>query len=109
MRHVPDWRSLQVSIDRLRAGMRCRARSEEHTSELQSRVDLVCRLLLEKKKNHEANPHEVGQAKMRTNNYLRHPGLDYSQSQDAVYDNTVAIYERVQSSTQHMRTLAHER
>src|SRR5438105_12641013 len=27
-----------------------RPRSEEHTSELQSRVDLVCRLLLEKKK-----------------------------------------------------------
>src|SRR2546428_4797251 len=34
----------------------CRAladRSEEHTSELQSRSDLVCRLLLEKKKWHE--------------------------------------------------------
>src|SRR5438034_8645115 len=30
------------------------ARSEEHTSELQSHSDLVCRLLLEKKKN---NPH----------------------------------------------------
>src|SRR5438105_11870633 len=30
-------------------------RSEEHTSELQSRVELVCRLLLEKKKNAEAN------------------------------------------------------
>src|SRR2546422_7124032 len=28
-----------------------RARSEEHTSELQSRLHLVCRLLLEKKKN----------------------------------------------------------
>src|SRR6266496_4671954 len=28
-----------------------RGRSEEHTSELQSRRDLVCRLLLEKKKN----------------------------------------------------------
>src|SRR5699024_12174742 len=27
-------------------------RSEEHTSELQSRFDLVCRLLLEKKKTH---------------------------------------------------------
>src|SRR5690625_6291413 len=27
-------------------------RSEEHTSELQSRGHLVCRLLLEKKKNH---------------------------------------------------------
>src|SRR6266496_4391307 len=30
--------------------MRMRSRSEEHTSELQSRRDLVCRLLLEKKK-----------------------------------------------------------
>src|SRR5438105_5566692 len=29
-------------------------RSEEHTSELQSRVDLVCRLLLEKKKRRAA-------------------------------------------------------
>src|SRR2546421_3706682 len=29
------------------------ARSEEHTSELQSRSDLVCRLLLEKKKNQQ--------------------------------------------------------
>src|SRR5438067_10479334 len=28
------------------------SRSEEHTSELQSRFDLVCRLLLEKKKLH---------------------------------------------------------
>src|SRR5438067_10166561 len=28
-------------------------RSEEHTSELQSRFDLVCRLLLEKKKNRD--------------------------------------------------------
>src|SRR5438105_4702641 len=30
--------------------LRAQTRSEEHTSELQSRVDLVCRLLLEKKK-----------------------------------------------------------
>src|SRR5207247_7119472 len=30
--------------------LKAEARSEEHTSELQSRVDLVCRLLLEKKK-----------------------------------------------------------
>src|SRR2546422_1938185 len=29
----------------------CGVRSEEHTSELQSRLHLVCRLLLEKKKN----------------------------------------------------------
>src|SRR5574342_1052211 len=33
------------------ARSRRRARSEEHTSELQSPPDLVCRLLLEKKKN----------------------------------------------------------
>src|SRR5699024_12630060 len=30
-----------------------RSRSEEHTSELQSRFDLVCRLLLEKKKKNK--------------------------------------------------------
>src|SRR5438874_9129401 len=34
----------------LRSPRSCNARSEEHTSELQSRRDLVCRLLLEKKK-----------------------------------------------------------
>src|SRR5438876_6502729 len=32
------------------------ARSEEHTSELQSPVHLVCRLLLEKKKTHLPSP-----------------------------------------------------
>src|SRR6266536_5988377 len=39
----------------LRAGAGLRSRSEEHTSELQSRVDLVCRLLLEKKKKIQKN------------------------------------------------------
>src|SRR5690349_23466995 len=38
---VHYWLGLNYPIDR---------RSEEHTSELQSRRDLVCRLLLEKKK-----------------------------------------------------------
>src|SRR5215207_4180770 len=42
----PAWRSPST-----RSGTSAgRARSEEHTSELQSRVDLVCRLLLEQKK-----------------------------------------------------------
>src|SRR5204863_9787331 len=36
--------------DRSSGRWRVRRRSEEHTSELQSRRDLVCRLLLEKKK-----------------------------------------------------------
>src|SRR5207248_6351630 len=35
----------------LRIVFQCDDRSEEHTSELQSPYDLVCRLLLEKKKN----------------------------------------------------------
>src|SRR3989442_9405813 len=38
------------SRDRRVVGRRGRRRSEEHTSELQSRPHLVCRLLLEKKK-----------------------------------------------------------
>src|SRR5205085_11369479 len=34
-------------------------RSEEHTSELQSQSNLVCRLLLEKKKDNQTTPHLV--------------------------------------------------
>src|SRR3712207_7167370 len=37
---------------RLLVGLASSERSEEHTSELQSRQYLVCRLLLEKKKSH---------------------------------------------------------
>src|SRR3712207_8357700 len=37
-------------------------RSEEHTSELQSRQYLVCRLLLEKKKKNHADSHDELQA-----------------------------------------------
>src|SRR3712207_8635199 len=35
------------------------SRSEEHTSELQSRQYLVCRLLLEKKKNESLHGHDA--------------------------------------------------
>src|SRR2546429_2738830 len=38
------------------ASFRSKARSEEHTSELQSRLHLVCRLLLEKKKPYLYQP-----------------------------------------------------
>src|SRR5438105_11366827 len=43
-------RSLRSRLD-----MATERRSEEHTSELQSRVDLVCRLLLEKTKLSDYN------------------------------------------------------
>src|SRR5690606_41652660 len=52
----PDQHDLARSLDRVDQAERGstaearRARSEEHTSELQSRENLVCRLLLEKKK-----------------------------------------------------------
>src|SRR6266513_3981420 len=43
-----EWKALVSHCSSLtRQQLRC-ARSEEHTSELQSRFDLVCRLLLEK-------------------------------------------------------------
>src|SRR5688572_32592116 len=40
------------------AAMRCCDRSEEHTSELQSQSNLVCRLLLEKKKTRNTCLHD---------------------------------------------------
>src|SRR5699024_12737611 len=61
--HCSRWRGHRYRIQRPRnearntvaCGVDCHStsqsnRSEEHTSELQSRFDLVCRLLLEKKK-----------------------------------------------------------
>src|SRR2546429_5575149 len=44
---------LAYSVEESPAGTAGSVRSEEHTSELQSRLHLVCRLLLEKKKNHQ--------------------------------------------------------
>src|SRR5258708_20616466 len=43
----------------VKVGQSNSARSEEHTSELQSPDHLVCRLLLEKKKNHDYTQHQV--------------------------------------------------
>src|SRR2546421_6288505 len=44
------------SVERCRSVSSMRSkRSEEHTSELQSRSDLVCRLLLEKKKKQKSD------------------------------------------------------
>src|SRR5204862_8308286 len=44
---------VRIRLHPRRPGLVEPARSEEHTSELQSRRDLVCRLLLEKKKINE--------------------------------------------------------
>src|SRR2546429_4527961 len=42
------------------------ARSEEHTSELQSRLHLVCRLLLEKKKKQTRQRHSLDDRRLPT-------------------------------------------
>src|SRR3712207_8382586 len=57
-----DWRPLPAPTTAARTGtgldVRVTAdRSEEHTSELQSRQYLVCRLLLEKKKKQSSIPY----------------------------------------------------
>src|SRR5258707_5283778 len=49
-----------------------RRRSEEHTSELQSRQYLVCRLLLEKKKKKPNYTHRRCRPSRRTSKYKRH-------------------------------------
>src|SRR5437773_6957131 len=45
LRRIDGWRKIAAVL-----GQHTAVRSEEHTSELQSHHDLVCRLLLEKKK-----------------------------------------------------------
>src|SRR5690554_6147315 len=45
-------------------------RSEEHTSELQSRPHLVCRLLLEKKKKNRDNSHQLKKNNIEPNAYF---------------------------------------
>src|SRR5438067_5522124 len=47
---IQRWTDVAVPVDRAYEAWLQFDRSEEHTSELQSRFDLVCRLLLEKKK-----------------------------------------------------------
>src|SRR5256886_10464622 len=58
-------RNKAICLEKLREKI-AKLRSEEHTSELQSQSNLVCRLLLEKKKNRDANlttlPHDTSGA-----------------------------------------------
>src|SRR5207247_9169192 len=58
VRDAPGDRNLQALPSHFHDPARTAARSEEHTSELQSRVDLVCRLLLEKKNKKKHTMHE---------------------------------------------------
>src|SRR5947209_10586229 len=71
--HPSRWRSMP----------RCCSRSEEHTSELQSRQYLVCRLLLEKKKKNNKPiqtkiKHTTKKKKQKTN----HNNIYYTKTHD---------------------------
>src|SRR5438874_6271851 len=56
---------------RMRLERRVHVRSEEHTSELQSRRDLVCRLLLEKKNKYTGLPNAFYSPGMRLTNNVQ--------------------------------------
>src|SRR3989449_6018288 len=58
--------------DRFHSPRREVLRSEEHTSELQSRLHLVCRLLLEKKKNIIHWPATIGHISLQPAQYKLH-------------------------------------
>src|SRR5687768_17907001 len=60
-----SWR-VESTENVLAVPVRLTLRSEEHTSELQSRLHLVCRLLLEKKKKKQNNKTNITK-KYRTN------------------------------------------
>src|SRR2546430_4342584 len=63
------WRKRRLIVgDQRREGARLPRRSEEHTSELQSQSNLVCRLLLEKKKKN--NSHRY---RSRLNSLIKQP------------------------------------
>src|SRR2546426_6173265 len=57
-RRVKRSRIAGSSVIASTAAMAIEKRSEEHTSELQSPCNLVCRLLLEKKKKENSDSHE---------------------------------------------------
>src|SRR6266536_4950831 len=62
-RSLEQTEATRVQQSKRGAAVPAHERSEEHTSELQSRVDLVCRLLLEKK-------NQIGQARAGTCNKI---------------------------------------
>src|SRR5947207_9326799 len=77
--HLPTRSSRSAATSRRTppaAPFPCSTRSEEHTSELQSHSDLVCRLLLEKKKK-KNNKHKQEQTHKQRN---IHSGINTDQT-----------------------------
>src|SRR5260221_9426454 len=71
VRHAP--REARIADEGVRSVASQAGRSEEHTSELQSHSDLVCRLLLEKKKKTNARKGARHRHQPQTSRNRRHP------------------------------------
>src|SRR5207247_9376802 len=84
-------------------------RSEEHTSELQSRVDLVCRLLLEKKKRRHTNKNHT---KIKINNHnSTYKTTNTNNKQDVqqhTCQDTISLHSKTQNSHTTTQSLQHE-
>src|SRR2546426_7874389 len=59
LHHHPEGPLPPHDLEHVLEGERLEVRSEEHTSELQSPCNLVCRLLLEKKKKQQTNERDI--------------------------------------------------
>src|SRR5260221_10323754 len=70
--HSPSAFGGVLEVQGFAGGILQMQRSEEHTSELQSHSDLVCRLLLEKKKKNRVGRHKIIRS---TSNILSDPRL----------------------------------
>src|SRR2546429_2661513 len=86
---VPEFRFLPISN---REGGLSRPRSEEHTSELQSRLPLVCRLLLEKKKTINNSPTYRFSTYLQSTFYYNGPPHN---THDTTMQEVEEIYETV--------------
>src|SRR5258706_2717735 len=81
---------------------RHRKRSEEHTSELQSLTNLVCRLLLEKKKEHPSTTGTTDQSIPASANNKAHQcnragapnRLDQDEERQALYEHCPLLHFR---------------
>src|SRR5437588_3415113 len=70
---------VRLRLGRRRRREKERVRSEEHTSELQSHSDLVCRLLLEKKKKTKRNSMTISMQLSTLVHYILRDTVGHSQ------------------------------
>src|SRR5690349_24186341 len=81
---LPELHNGNFSISKIEQLRDDQGRSEEHTSELQSRRDLVCRLLLEKKKKKNKKKTIKDKNKRRNHTKANHNESKHTSTYDAI-------------------------